>query len=97
MSTQNLGYFTGLLLFIIPFTATVKVRSISVIAKGQSKYPTKLRLYVNNENVDFSLVESNPVQEFMINANLSGDIHNAVKISKFSSVHKIIAHLVNPN
>lgn len=37
----------GELLFIVPFTAQVKVRSISVIAKGENKFPTKLRLYVN--------------------------------------------------
>lgn len=56
-----------------------------------------MRLYVNNENVDFSLIESEPVQEFVINSNQSGDLHNAVKVSKFSSVHKLIVHLVNPN
>ena len=87
----------GELLLIVPFTAQVKVRSICVIAKGENKFPTKLRLYVNNENVDFSLVENEPVQEFIINQNLTGDLHNAVKVSKFSSVHKLIIHLVNPN
>ena len=87
----------GELLLIVPFTAQVKVRSICVIAKSENKFPTKLRLYVNNENVDFSLVENEPVQEFIINQNLTGDLHNAVKVSKFSSVHKLIIHLVNPN
>ena len=52
----------GELLFIVPFTSQVKVRSIGVIAKGETKFPTKMRLYVNNENVDFSLVENEPVQ-----------------------------------
>ena len=62
----------GELLFIVPFTSQVKVRSVGVIARGETKFPTKMRLYVNNENVDFSLVESEPVQEFVINSNQSG-------------------------
>ena len=37
------------------------------------------------------------MQEFDIPANLEGDVHNAVKASKFSSVHKLIMHLSNPD
>lgn len=83
-------------MYIIPFTSQVKIRSVCVIAKGEERYPTKLKLYVNNENVDFSIAEQVPVQEFVIPPNLSGEVHNAVKLTKFSSVHKLIMHLSNP-
>lgn len=47
--------------------------------------------------MDFSLTQHEPVQEFVIPPNLEGEISNAVKITKFSSVHKLIIHLINEN
>ena len=52
----------GELLFIVPFTSQVKIRSVCVIAKDEVKFATKMKLYVNNENVDFSLAEQKPVE-----------------------------------
>lgn len=52
----------GELLLIVPFLAQVKVRSVSIIARDIDSAPQSVRLFVNNENVDFSLVEAAAVQ-----------------------------------
>jgi hypothetical protein len=83
----------GEVLLIVPFVAQVKLRSVCVIAKDINCAPHLLRLFVNNENVDFSLAEQGAVQEFHIGANLEGEAHNAVNPQKFSHVHKLIIHL----
>ena len=83
----------GEVLLIIPFLAQVKVRSVCVIARDIDSAPHNLRLFVNNENVDFSLTESQHVQEFQLAPNLEGLQHNAVNPQKFSRVHKLILHL----
>ena len=82
---------------VIPFLSQVKVRSICVISKNDVSFASKMRLYVNEENVNFSLVEQNPIQEFPLFPNLEGEVHNAVKVNKFSQVYKLLIHLVNPN
>jgi hypothetical protein len=43
--------------------------------------------------VDFSLVETQAVQEFYLSPNLEGLQHNAVNPQKFSRVHKLVMHL----
>lgn len=83
----------GELLLIVPFLAQVKIRSICVIARDINTPAHTLRLFVNNENVDFSLIESQPIQEFYLAPNLEGLQHNAVNPHKFSRVHKLILHL----
>ena len=52
----------GEVVLIVPFVAQVKVRSVCVIGLDVNTAPHSLRLFVNNENVDFSLVEGNAVQ-----------------------------------
>jgi len=84
------------LLLIIPFVAQVKVRSICVIAKNFDSAPNSIKLYVNNENVDFSITETNPVQQFILSANLEGNEHNAVNPQKFARVQKLICYLKGP-
>lgn len=81
------------LLYIIPFTSQVKLRSICVIAKSESKAPTRMALYVNQKNASFSITEDPPVQEFPLVANLDGQINNAVKQSKFNEVSELIIFL----
>ena len=41
-----------------------------MIAKDENSPPAEMRLYINNENVDFSLSEQAPVQEFVMGDNL---------------------------
>ena len=83
----------GELLLIVPFLTQVKIRSICVIAQNGDSSPHSLRLYINNENVDFSLAEGPCIQEFPLIPNLEGLLHNAVNPHKFSRVHKLIIHL----
>ena len=77
----------------MPFLAQVKIRSICVIARDANTAPHLLRLFINSENVDFSLTEGPAVQEFHVDPNLEGLQHNAVNPHKFARVHKLVVHL----
>jgi len=81
------------LLFIIPFTQHVKLKSINIRAVDDDTAPVTAKLYVNHEVVDFSIAEQEPIQELKLTANLGADIENALKITKFQSVYKLILHL----
>ena len=52
----------GQLLIIVPFTSQVKIRAITVISKNETNFANQMRLYINTENVDFSLTNHEPVQ-----------------------------------
>lgn len=43
------------LIFIIPFTNVVRIRSICVIGKNEEIYPNKMKVYKEIENVDFEI------------------------------------------
>lgn len=49
-----------------------------------------MALYVNQKNVSFSITEEAPIQEFALVPNLGGQLHNAVKQSKFNEVSELI-------
>ena len=81
------------MILIIPFTSSVKLKSICVIAKSEANSPTKLRVYTNQDNVSFSIKDNKPIEEFLLTPNLDGSLHNAVKQSKFYNVTSLILHL----
>lgn len=47
----------GELLLIVPFTSQVKIRSVTLISRNETSFANVMRLYVNTENVDFSLTQ----------------------------------------
>ncbi|KAI9355313.1 galactose-binding domain-like protein [Zopfochytrium polystomum] len=46
------------LIFFIPFTANVKLKSIAVLGGSGELNPTSMKAYINREDVDFDTVES---------------------------------------
>nr|KJB65598.1 hypothetical protein B456_010G102800 [Gossypium raimondii] len=51
------------LLVYIPFTSDVKIKSISVVGGADGTSPSKLRVFINREGIDFSDAQSmQPVQ-----------------------------------
>jgi len=85
------------LLFIVPFNQQVKIKAINIRGIDNDKYPVIAKIYKNEENVDFSIAESEPIQELMLGPNLGGEGECALKIMKFQNVHKLIIYLTNEN
>ncbi|EFN80719.1 PITH domain-containing protein 1 isoform X1 [Harpegnathos saltator] len=78
------------LLFNIPFTGNVKLKSIIVIADEELE-PNVVRLYKNRPNMMFDNVIS-PDQEFRLHRDPHGLDEYPVKTVKFSSVNHLSLH-----
>ena len=47
----------------IPFNSEVKVKAVTVVGGSDGKAPSKMKVYKNEENVDFSIIsDKKPVQ-----------------------------------
>ncbi|KAJ3258839.1 PITH domain-containing protein 1 [Boothiomyces macroporosus] len=53
------------LIMYIPFTSSVKLKSIALLGLNDDSQPRKLKVYINRQDVDFDTVEGiEPTQEF---------------------------------
>ncbi|EJD06680.1 DUF1000-domain-containing protein [Fomitiporia mediterranea MF3/22] len=77
------------IIFRIPFTGSVKLRSVLLKCGPGEQTPARLCLFANEDNVDFSdIAEKEPHQEFAVPQ--SRDIGEyAVKASKFSNLSSL--------
>lgn len=73
------------LLMCIPFTAPVKIKSISVIGPGGEDNPAEMSAFINRENMDFSSAESTtPVQTWQLSeTNPDGLLEYPTRYTKF--------------
>jgi hypothetical protein len=71
------------LIFIIPFTECVKLRNITVCGLDDTHYPCKMKVYINQENVDFDILENKPLDEFDLLPNLDANGSESLKFSKY--------------
>jgi hypothetical protein len=46
---------------IIPFLETVRIKSINIIAFDENTAANKMKVYLNNENIDFGIIETEPI------------------------------------
>jgi len=68
------------LIFYVPFTCTVKLKSINIIGGSDCKAPSKAKLYINQEAFDFSILEEEShVQELELVENPVGQIYYPLK------------------
>ncbi|KAA3477495.1 PITH domain-containing protein 1-like [Gossypium australe] len=75
------------------FTSDVKIKSISVVGGADGTSPSKLRVFINREGIDFSDAQSmQPVQEWELVENLQGVLEYQTRYSKFQSVANITLH-----
>lgn len=78
------------LLFYIPFTQMVNIKNMTMIGGEEDSYPLHVKLYVNQDHPDFSLLETNQCsQEFECVENPNGDLAYELKPSKFKSVTSV--------
>lgn len=78
------------LLFYIPFNSMVNVKSMTMIGGEDGSYPLHIKLYVNKDHPDFSLIEeAQCTQEFECIENKDGEFAYELKPSKFKSITSI--------
>eukprot|EP00983_Pelagomonas_calceolata_P116769 1160347-Pelagomonas_calceolata.AAC.1 len=76
----------------VRFDGAVKLKAISVIGGGDpSKSPSKMKVWVNREDVDFAAAERMPpVQEWELQPeNVGGVLEYPTQVAKFSGVHAL--------
>lgn len=79
---------------VIPFVSNIKLKTICISARRMDNFAQKMKIYINEENVDFSLLEdSSATQEFDLVHNVEANVEYSVKPQKFTNVHQLILHL----
>ncbi|KAJ3102754.1 hypothetical protein HDU97_000293 [Phlyctochytrium planicorne] len=82
------------LIIKIPFTGSVKLKSIAVKGAVGDSNPSKLQAFINRDDVDFDTVEDvTPEQEWELVRDPGRDIPEyPTKIAKFSNVRNLILY-----
>ncbi|KAL5151006.1 PITH domain-containing protein 1 [Glycine soja] len=81
------------LLVFIPFTSDVKIKSISIVGGADGTSPSKMRVFINREGIDFSDAQSmQAIQEWDLVENMQGVLEYQTRYSKFQSVANITLH-----
>ncbi|CAH9106324.1 unnamed protein product [Cuscuta epithymum] len=81
------------LIVFIPFTSDVKIKSIAIVGGVDGTSPSKMRVFVNREGIDFADAQTiQPVQEWDLAENLQGVLEYQTRYSKFQSVGNITLH-----
>eukprot|EP00250_Pteridium_aquilinum_P022703 c25583_g1_i1 orf=328-936(-) len=81
------------LLLFIPFTTDVKIKSISIIGEGSGRSPSRMRAFINREDIDFSTAAAmTPIQEWELAENLQGELEYQTRYARFQSVASLILH-----
>ncbi|OBZ88527.1 PITH domain-containing protein 1 [Choanephora cucurbitarum] len=74
----------------VPFTGIVKLRSICLRTDRTDAAPSKMKVFINRDDVDFDVAESyTATQEFDLVENSDQVVEYGVKMTKFSNVRSI--------
>ncbi|XP_048444254.1 PITH domain-containing protein 1 isoform X2 [Pyrus x bretschneideri] len=78
---------------IFRFTSDVKIKSISVVGGVDGTSPSKMRVFINKEGIDFSDAQGmQAVQEWDLVENFQGTLEYQTRYSKFQNVASITLH-----
>ncbi|PVU90368.1 hypothetical protein BB559_000481 [Furculomyces boomerangus] len=78
------------LIFHVPFSGQVKLKSILVWGGPGNSAPSKLKVFINREDVDFdNASELIPTQEFDLISGQNEPVEYFTRISKFNNVRNI--------
>jgi len=81
------------LLLFIPFICPVKLKSINIIGGGSGTTPSQVRLFRNQDNIDFGTIENMPpVQVFDLLENPYGEIEYGTRVTRFANTNSLIMH-----
>ncbi|PNW87136.1 hypothetical protein CHLRE_02g110450v5 [Chlamydomonas reinhardtii] len=77
----------------VPFDGSVKLKAISVIARGPpGTAPGRMRAYINRDDLDFgTAAQAAPVQEWelAVDGDARGIIEYPTQVAKFTGVHSL--------
>ncbi|KAL4424497.1 hypothetical protein ABPG77_006806 [Micractinium sp. CCAP 211/92] len=78
------------LLLHVPFDGSVKLTGITVVGGPEGTAPSKLKVYINRDDLDFSIVSDMPaVQEWELLENADGTVEYPTHAAKFNGVHSL--------
>ncbi|OZJ02211.1 hypothetical protein BZG36_04714 [Bifiguratus adelaidae] len=78
------------LIFHIPFTGNVKLRSICIRSTGGAAAPAHLKVFINRDDVDFDSVESfQSTQEWELVQSSTEVVEYGTRIPKFTNVRHL--------
>lgn len=84
------------LIFVLRFESPANIRKIMVIGGGgedTSAHPSSLKCYVNEDNVDFSSINSMvPAQNFELPINLDGSVELFTTLRHFTTVNTLVLY-----
>mmetsp|Transcript_139613 Transcript_139613/g.434286 ORF Transcript_139613/g.434286 Transcript_139613/m.434286 type:complete len:206 (+) Transcript_139613:64-681(+) len=81
------------LLLLVPLTSPVKVTGITVIGGDRGSAPSRVRLFINREDLDFSSVgDVEPTQELELAEDFHGAVQHPLRAAKFVSVTHLALH-----
>ena len=76
---------------MIPFAGEIKLKSICVAGGVDGRSPSKMKVYKNEEAVDFSIIEEKKaVMTIDLAENPLGEIDYPVNLSKFNNVTNLV-------
>lgn len=80
------------------FTEEVKIRAVEVIAESKETRPEVANLFINENNIDFDIVDEEPVQSIPLSVwTEDNQIQVTTRIAKFVAVQRLIIHFKNEN
>jgi len=82
----------------VPFTQAVDIRSLCIVGGGDGGAPTSVRLYVDRDDLDFSMAEDlPPVQTIELQQDFNADVWYPLQVRKFQSVQSVALHFPDDN
>jgi hypothetical protein len=77
----------AMLLVHVPFTCSVRINSICISGGAEGRCPAKVKLFINREDIDFSLAEDlPPTQTIDLLRDDDADLFHPLRVSKFNNV-----------
>ena len=78
----------------IPFTEQVKLRSFCIVGGGNGDAPSRVKLFVNSDNLDFSDAEDRKAaQEFDLVEDFEGELWYKVNRNKFQNINSLCIYI----
>eukprot|EP00899_Mesostigma_viride_P015638 jgi/Mesvir1/24075/Mv10797-RA.1 len=81
------------LLLFVPFSSDVKIKGLSVVGGGGGSAPSKVRIFINREDLDLSSAgDTAPVQEIELAEDSQGQLEYPTRYAKFQGVGNVTLH-----
>ena len=82
------------LLIRVSFTSAVRLRTFCMIGGGNGTAPSKLKFFINKENIDFEEAQAmKATQEFEVAEDFKGEVNYPVIASRFNNVSSLTIYV----